>query len=73
MDSMKLNVWQARAIADAMERHDTDKTDPTLATAYADVTQEERNGDRIIFVRFEDTGTRRAFWHDGTDVTAEYE
>jgi hypothetical protein len=76
---MRLNVWQAEAIAAAMRAHDNAWTarpeaggpGDNLQSAYAEVTLEDRDGERIVFVRFEDNGTV-AIWHDGTDCTDEY-
>lgn len=60
---MKLNVWQAEAIATAMREHDDATSDPTsdlggLDRAYADVqvrdAVETEDHDRVIVIAWED-------------------
>lgn len=72
---LKLNVWQAEALAEIMRAHDRNTQaakpdDGSLQSAYAEIAIiDEGNG--VLTVKHED-GAYCAIWSDGTDCTDEY-
>lgn len=65
----KIAKWQLEELLALAKRHDTDQTDVT--TAYVDVENIERDGERLLECVWEH-GPREVLFSDGSVVTDEY-
>lgn len=78
-NTVRINVWQARALARFIDVHDDRRTpdDDTLDTAYATLVRLSEDGvpdpNGYVLGVLTDDGDWCAFWGDGEDVTAEYQ